>query len=253
MDTVVFDKTGTLTAGRPTVVGVRPSPGQALGAAQLLALAAAVEQGSTHPIARAILGAAAAASTAAGGGGGGAPPEAAKEGSFQQEPGSGVTATVGRRTVSVGTLEWVTRGQPGAAAADGGSPDGGQGGGAPADEEAAAATAATRPGHILVYVGVDGGVAGSLEVADEPRPDAAATVARLGRLGVRAYMLSGDRAATALALAGEVGIPAGRVFAGVKPAGKAALVARLQAEGRRVAMVSRAALRVGSGPLLSRL
>ena len=236
MDTVVFDKTGTLTAGKPAVVDVRPLPavtsgkpgkrhGQPLHAddpAELLRLAAAVERGSTHPLAKAI--AAAAGAGGAGGDGassGGSSGEySADEGSFVQEPGSGVTATVAGRRVSVGTLEWVTRpwqqqaqhAQEGeqqgskppapalisldeqerqlAAAATGpGAPAA-----APADGGVAAlaaaeqAVAVSRPGHILVYVGIDGRAAGTIEIADKLRPDAAATVQQLqvggGVLGV---------------------------------------------------------------------
>ena len=226
----MFDKTGTLTAGRPAVVDVRPLPAAASGKAagkhhgqalhaddptELLRLAAAVERGSTHPRAKAIAAAVAAHGSAAGDGKGGAAAQyTAEDGSFVQEPGSGVTATVAGRRVSVGTLEWVTRPwqaqqaqqaqqqgeqpgeeqpvgeQPGAAlisldeqerrlaaAAAGGASS------APCStaELAAAeqAVAASRPGHILVYVGIDGRAAGTIEIADELRPDAAATVQQL--------------------------------------------------------------------------
>ena len=244
VDTVVFDKTGTLTAGRPAVVDVRPLPagkaaskaaagkhhGQELHAedpAELLRLAAAVERGSTHPLARAIAAAVAAPSgggrtengNAGGASSSGAPHQyTAEEGSFVQEPGSGVTATVAGRRVSVGTLEWVTRPwqaqqaqqqgeqageqQPAeqqgsalisldeqerrlAAAAVGSGSDGStsssSSSGSTTAELAAAeqAVAASRPGHILVYVGIDGRAAGTIEIADELRPDAAATVQQL--------------------------------------------------------------------------
>ena len=224
MDTVVFDKTGTLTAGKPTVVEVRPLGGGAAASngqqqnkkqqqqqqhvgdpAELLLLAAAVERGSTHPLARAI----AAAASQASEGNSSSDSKAsssytAVEGSFVQEPGSGVTATVAGRRVAVGTLEWVTR-QPqqeqqaaaAAAAASGAGAEGGalsgsarSGGGAPsplqqqpaaveAEIASAAAATASRPGHILVYVGLDGRVAGTIEIADELRPHAASTVQQL--------------------------------------------------------------------------
>ncbi|KAL4434160.1 hypothetical protein ABPG75_000601 [Micractinium tetrahymenae] len=283
VDTVVFDKTGTLTAGKPAVVEVRPLPAAAAAAgqapgdpAELLLLAAAVERGSTHPLAKAITAAAAAAADAAGGGssngsgsGGTAGAYVAEEGSFVQEPGSGVTASVGGRRVSVGTLEWVTRpaheqaagaaaaadAAPGVlcsldeqeafeAAAASGSNNGSSNGSSGNRSEpsraaavAAAAVAASRPGHILVHVGIDGELAGTIEIADELRPDAANTVAQLQRMGIQAVMLSGDQPATAHAMAEAVGIDAHHVYAGVKPAGKAALVQQLQAQGRRVAMV----------------
>lgn len=210
VDTVVFDKTGTLTAGKPAVVEVRPLA--AGDPAELLLLAAAVERGSTHPLARAIAAAADAAGSggSSSGGGNGSGSRAgqyvAEEGSFVQEPGSGVTASVAGRRVSVGTLEWVTRpaeeqaagaaaaadAAPGvlhsldeqealqAAAASGGSSNGGSRA-EPRRAAAAAATAAaaSRPGHILVYVGIDGQLAGAIEIADELRPDAAVTIAQL--------------------------------------------------------------------------
>ncbi|KAL4430152.1 hypothetical protein ABPG77_004934 [Micractinium sp. CCAP 211/92] len=284
VDTVVFDKTGTLTAGKPAVVEVRPlgAPTAAGPAAhdptELLLLAAAVERGSTHPLARAIAAAADAAgsngssngssSASCNGNGSGAGQHVAEEGSFVQEPGSGVTALVAGRRVSVGTLEWVTRpaeeqaagaaaaadAAPGvlhsldeqdaarAAAAGSGSSNNGGGGSsmaAPSQASVAAATAAaiSRPGHILVYVGIDGQLAGTIEIADELRPDAAKTIAQLQRMGIQPVMLSGDQSATAHAMAEAVGIDAHHVYAGVKPAGKAALVQQLQAQGRRVAMV----------------
>eukprot|EP00887_Chlorella_sp_A99_P000769 scaffold5.g769.t1 len=287
VDTVVFDKTGTLTAGKPAVVGVAPAPGAAAAVTvaadagargqrrgherggegegrerdagedarrSLLLLSAAVERGSSHPLAVAIRREAVAAVAA----GGGAPAPEAEEGSFVQEPGSGVTARVGGRLVSVGTMEWVTRsGRPeeqqqqaesrqasGAAAGPGpgslAAAAGGSGAdsGAPAPSPAAAAAgeaaeeARVRPGHILVHVGLDGQLVGSIEMADELRPEAAATVAALQRMGLRPLMLTGDAPAAAAAMAAAAGIPAGAVFAGVKPAGKADVAA-----GRRVAMV----------------
>ena len=220
MDTVVFDKTGTLTAGKPTFVEVRPlGAGAAATAsngqqqqlkkqqhgedpAELLLLAAAVERGSTHPIARAIAKAAVEASSSnnkASSGTSSSSSYTAIDGSFVQEPGSGVTATVEGRRVAVGTLEWVTRQQQQAAAeaaaaaaagAEGMSSGAASGDGAPGtlqqqraavDAEIASAAAATasRPGHILVYVGLDGRVAGTIEIADELRPEAASTVQQL--------------------------------------------------------------------------
>ena len=318
VDTVVFDKTGTLTAGKPVVVEVLPvapevpAGGSGKGSSsrrssssnpgELLLLAAAVEHGSTHPIARAIARAAAAGAEGAGGKAGRAG-YTAVDGSFVQEPGSGVTATVAGKRVSVGTLEWVTRQQQlqpeaasSTAAAAAESPSDAATSSSSGDAQATAAAAATaatavaasKPGHILVYVGLDGRVVGTIEVADELRPDAAYTVQQLQvrlcegggcewvgrkgggsvdpwvrrgwgskpascccmplkrislplsllqRLGIRAVMLSGDQPATAHATAAAVGIPPSQVYAGVKPAGKAELVQRLQAEGRRVAMV----------------
>lgn len=129
IDTVVFDKTGTLTAGKPVVVDVRIQK-EASGLLKLsrddiVALAAAVESESTHPLGKAVV--AEAVATRGGGIGMDSPVpggEVAKEGSFLQEPGSGVVATVGSHRVSVGSLEWVHRqiGCVGGATNGGGSP-----------------------------------------------------------------------------------------------------------------------------------
>jgi Cu2+-exporting ATPase len=88
-----------------------------------------------------------------------------------------------------------------------------------------------------VYVSVGKTVVGVVDVADQIRPDAAGTIAELQSKGVDTIMLSGDRSEAAQAVAAAVGIPAGAVHAGIKPAGKAALVEELKAKGRRVAMV----------------
>ena len=249
--------------GKPTVVEVRPlhvaagSKPQAKGRhgsppaddpALLLALAAAVERGSTHPIAKAIAKAAAQAAQAGSGSGHGSNGSGsahvtsngsggayvAEDGSFVQEPGSGVTATVAGRRVAVGAREWVTRKQQQQQQQQQQQPEDAASGAAAipslAQQEAAAAAsgvsgvslslssmgdaeaaaaeaaAASRPGHILVYVGIDGRLAAAVEIADELRPDAASTVQRLQRLGVRVVMLSGDQPATAHAMAQAVGI-----------------------------------------------
>lgn len=235
VDTVVFDKTGTLTAGKPAVVGVQVNPSAgSLSRDALVGLAAAVESRSTHPLAKAIV---AEASQS---------PEAARlaaselqEGTFVQEPGSGVAATVNGQTVSVGSLEWVAN-QTAAHAAQAAAytnGNGARGGAQTAEQLKAEEAVATSPGHILVHVGIDGKVVGSFEIADQVRGNAAAVVAALQRLGIRALMLSGDQAPAARAVGAAVGIAPDCVYAGVKPAGKAAVVESLQEEGRRVAMV----------------
>jgi len=95
----------------------------------------------------------------------------------------------------------------------------------------------TPPGHIIVYVGVDNLLVGSIEIADELRPDASNVIAALQRAGIRPLMLSGDQAATAHAVGAAVGLDKENIFAGVKPAGKAAVVENLQSQGYLVAMV----------------
>lgn len=242
VNAVVFDKTGTLTMGRPTVVSTRlaePSSTRAkkpvLDSDRMLALAGAVERGSTHPIGKAICRAAEAAGSAL----------KVQDGSFIQEPGSGVTGIVDGHRVFVGNLEWVTA-QVGAMQGEKAIAGNGS-------SQASAAVAGVytpppastqsqsselkKPGHILVHVGIDDKVAGSIEISDELRPDAATTVAALKRAGIKPYMLSGDQPATAQAIGASVGIDAENVFAGVKPAGKATMVEQLQSQGCKVAMV----------------
>ncbi|EFJ44901.1 hypothetical protein VOLCADRAFT_64450 [Volvox carteri f. nagariensis] len=234
VDTVVLDKTGTLTVGKPQVTHVHSllplesltGPGGGGGGSSaadaVLQLAAAAERRTTHPVAQALVRAAdqlhPPATAAA---------ERACNGSFVQEPGSGVAATVGGRRVAVGTLEWLQR----------------QGADPPPPPAAAATSIATAAvhgvgnSHSRVYVAVDGAVAGVIDVADAVRPDARETVERLHQQGIRTVMLSGDKSAAAAEVASAVGIAAADVFADVKPAGKKAVVEELRAAGRVVAMV----------------
>ena len=243
VDTVVFDKTGTLTSGKPIVIQVqlnenyKNSETGGVNEGELLALAGAVEVSSTHPIGKAIIKAAKEAGEGV---------RLADQGSFVQEPGSGVVATVSGRRIAVGSLEWVqtqaTQHAQQVSASSNGSGHSLNGAGTAVSQEESSisnveAAVVSRPGHILVYVSVDDHIAGSIEIADELRPDAAAVVQALLRAGIRPLMLSGDQAATAQAVAAAVGLPRENVFAGVKPAGKAAVVEKLQYEGRRVAMV----------------
>jgi Cu+-exporting ATPase len=128
-------------------------------------------------------------------------------GRFQNRPGWGVTAEVDGRSVAVGR---------------------------PAPDAATPALPATGAATV-VAVSVDGAPAGTIEVADTVKPTSAAAVAAFGRLGLRPILLTGDAEPTARAVAARVGID--EVIAGVRPEGKVDAVARLQAAGRRVAMV----------------
>jgi Cu+-exporting ATPase len=181
VDTVVFDKTGTITTGKPRVTGVRAMNG--FSEAEVVALAAAVEQWSEHPVAHAIL---ARASD-------GRPRTST---AFRAIAGRGAEAVVAGRTVLVG------RGEAGAIAID-----------------------------------VDGVRAGELEIADEVKPGARDAVGALHAMGIEVWMITGDHERVALEVARETGIDAARVLAGVLPERKQMEVARLRAEGRRVAMV----------------
>jgi len=202
--TIVFDKTGTLTRGRPEVTDVVPRDGTSPGA--LLGLAAAAERGSEHPLAEAIAARAAAA---------GADPAEAE--AFEALPGHGVAARVGGRAVLVGRARLL---------ADRG---------VALDGLAKEAERLEAEGKSVVFVAVDGEARGLLAVADVPKPEAAAAVAALGRLGLAVVMLTGDARRTAEAIAGRVGIA--RVLAEVLPGDKTEAVARLQQDGGRVAMV----------------
>jgi Cu+-exporting ATPase len=204
IDTVVLDKTGTLTEGRPRVTAVLPAAGWA--AAEVVRLAAGVEMTSEHPLAAAVLGRAEAE---------GVGPPAATD--FRYEPGRGVSATVEDRRVAVGSLAHAAELGVDLSELE--------------DEAEGAAVAGGTP----LMVSVDGELAGLLVVADELKPGAERVVAELQALGLEVWMLTGDGRRTAEAVAARAGIE--RVVAGVLPQDKAAHVERLQAAGRRVAMV----------------
>ncbi len=204
IDTVVMDKTGTLTMGAPEVTDVEVAAG--LDAAEVLALVAALERESEHPLARAVV-------RHVDQLGGRRLPAV----DFTNVPGHGATATVDGHRVVVGSARLLRR--------EGISLDGFDA----TREELAAG------GRTVVLAAVDGRTAALLALADAPRPSARAAVAELHALGVSVVMLTGDNRATARRIADELGID--EVVAEVLPGDKAAEVAALQAAGRRVAMV----------------
>ncbi|MFZ5756588.1 MAG: heavy metal translocating P-type ATPase [Pseudomonadota bacterium] len=204
LDTLVLDKTGTLTRGRPELIDLAVADG--FTAQDVLALASALEQGSEHPLAQAVLQAAHARGLAV---------PAVQE--FAAVAGYGVRGRVDGRAVLLGNAELLQRNGMDTAPLD-------------AQASAFAARAATP-----VYLAVDGVPAGVLALGDALRDDSAAAVARLKRRGLRIVMLTGDNERTARAVAAQAGID--EVIAGVKPDGKAAVIERLTAEGRRVGMV----------------
>lgn len=204
LTTIVLDKTGTITRGQPAVTDVLTI--ENFGADELLRLAAAAERGSEHPLGEAIVRRAEERGLAR-----------ASAGRFNALAGHGVEAEVEGRRVLVGNLRLMT--ERGIALHD-------------APERAAALAAA---GKTPVYIAVDGAAAGVLGVADETKAESKEAVGALKRLGLEVLMLTGDQRATAEAVAREVGIE--RVLAEVLPEGKAAAVKKLQAEGKRVAMV----------------
>ena len=204
--TVVFDKTGTLTLGRPTLLDVRPAA--ATDETELLALAAAVEARSEHPLARAIVEAAAERGIET----------SADVEAFEAFSGRGIRAVVGGESVRIGRLDWVLD--------DGPSPPLEVTAGASQLEEAARTVIAVARGHVLL---------GLLGIADDVKPDAHAAVAALRERGIRVVMLTGDSVATARVVARQVGIE--DVEARVLPADKADRIRALQAVGDRTAMV----------------
>ncbi|WP_327064965.1 heavy metal translocating P-type ATPase [Kitasatospora sp. NBC_01302] len=212
VDAVALDKTGTLTEGTPRVTAVRPLAGSGLAEAELLALAAAAEHPSEHPLARAVVEAARA----------GAPALAAAE-EFSSTPGVGVRAVVGGRAVAVGA--------PARLLADAARPLGGA-----AASAAGIAAELEEGGSTAVLVTVDGVPVGVLGIADRLRPDAAATVGALTVLtGAVPMLVTGDNPRAAARLAAEVGIT--DVRSGLLPQDKVAAVQERERAGRRVLVI----------------
>ncbi|MEW1963749.1 heavy metal translocating P-type ATPase [Microbacterium sp. NPDC077644] len=201
VDAVLFDKTGTLTKGEPTVTGVAPAGD--LDADQVLALAAAAEADSEHPLAKAIVASAKDRGLTFDSASG-----------FSSSPAVGVTANVAGHEIRVGGPRLLE---------ETGQPEVGEAGGWRAE------------GAIILHVLRDGQVIGGLRLADEIRPESRDAVKSLHRLGVEVVMITGDAEAVASEVGRELGID--RVFAGVRPEDKAAKVAALQQEGKKVAMV----------------
>ncbi|MBY6365169.1 cadmium-translocating P-type ATPase [Rhodococcus corynebacterioides] len=213
VDTVLFDKTGTLTRGEPAVTGVEAVAGRTED--DVLALAAAAEADSEHPLARAIVAAAESRRL-----------DVSRAQDFRSSPAVGVSAVVDGAAVRVGgpaMLEQEHR------------------------SELGVANRWRQDGAIILHVLGDGAVIGALKLADEIRPESRAAVADLHARGVQVVMITGDADAVAASVAGELGID--RYFAGVRPEDKAQRVADLQDEGRKVAMVGDG---VNDAPALAR-
>ncbi|MGA0601811.1 heavy metal translocating P-type ATPase [Caulobacter sp. KR2-114] len=203
VDTLAVDKTGTLTEGHPAYAGIEPV-GDFDGAV-LLRLAASLERSSEHPIARAIVEAAAARGYAL-----------AEATDFDAPAGRGVTGTVEGRRLAIGSAGFLAeQGADAAALSDW-------------------AQAKRSEGATVVFVAVDGAVAGALAVADPVREGARAAVEALHAAGLKLVMLTGDNAVTARAVADRLGID--EVRAEVSPAGKAQAVQALRKAGKVVAM-----------------
>ena len=203
VDTIVVDKTGTLTEGRPRLVEVGVLPG--FTREQVLVLAASLERGSEHPLAAAIVDGAAAEQVF--------PRETERFGSVT---GQGVTGVVDGRRVALGNAALMTAQR------------------VAIDVLQSRADELRTTGQTVMFVAVDGALAGLVGVADTIKDTTADAIRALHAEGLRIVMLTGDNRRTADAVARELGID--EVIADVMPDQKAEVVQRLQAEGHRVAM-----------------
>jgi P-type Cu2+ transporter len=204
IDTVVLDKTGTLTKGEPEVTEVVTADGVAEG--ELLRLVTAVERESEHPLAEAIVRRAAQAEA-----------DSVTVGGFENVPGHGAIGTVQGRRVAVGNHRLMER-------------EGIDLGALAARREQLASG-----GRTVVMAAADGRPLGLFAIADAPRETSVAAIQALHDADVQVVMLTGDNRSTATRIAGELGID--QVIAEVLPGDKAAKVAELQQQGRKVAMV----------------
>jgi Cu2+-exporting ATPase len=199
LNTVVFDKTGTLTTGQPQVTDCLAIATDHT-CQSVLQLAAAVESGTLHPLAKAIQ------------------QEATKQNlsflhavDFHTEPGLGVSAVVEGQNVLLGNWDWLN--WHGICISE------------IACEQAQRLAAA---GKTVIGVAVDGNLVGIIAVSDTLRPDAKTTVDKLRQMGLRVMLLSGDRPEAAVAIAQQLGIDSAEVMAGVPPAKKASIIQSLQ-------------------------
>jgi len=203
VDTLVVDKTGTLTEGKPTLVSIEPVPGQDAG--DLLRLAASVEQGSEHPLAAAITQAAREKGLAI-----------ATAQSFESQTGKGASGQVEGKTVAIGNSAYLREL------------------GIDPDVVFNRAEELRRDGQTVIFVVIDGRLAGLLGIADPIKRSAPAAIDKLRKEGLRVIMITGDNPTTAAAVAHRLGLEEFR--AEVLPDQKAAEITRLKSEGRIVAM-----------------
>ena len=203
VDTLLVDKTGTLTEGKPKVVAIEPFSG--ISEAELLRFAAAVERASQHPLAAAIIAEAAARTLAVG-----------TATDFDAPTGKGVIGTVDGHRVAIGNPAYLSE----------------------LSVDTAALTEAAdrhrREGATAILVAVDGKAAGVIGIADPVKASTPGALAALKAAGIRVIMVTGDNRITAEAVARRLGLD--EVAADVLPDAKSAVVARLKAEGRVVAM-----------------
>ena len=211
VDTVAFDKTGTLTLGRPVLTELLPVAGAIEAEDELLAVAASLQGGSEHPLAKAVLAAAAQRNL-----------QAPALSAMQAMPGRGVRGDVDGATWAIASLRWCREldAMPEAA-----------------DVDRLQAKGATVSALLRFDEAGAAHVQALLAFADEPKPQAAEAIRTLRARGLRVVMISGDNLRAAQAMAARLGIAAGDVRADVLPADKAAQVAALRKNGHVVAMV----------------
>jgi len=203
VDTLVVDKTGTLTEGKPRLVGVEAGPG--IEEATVLRLAATLERGSEHPLAAAIVSGAEERNVALG-----------KAQSFESVTGQGVTGEVDGKRVALGNQRLL------------------ESLGIEPGELGERAEVLRAEGQTVMFVAIDGALAGIVGVADPIKETTPEAIAALHAEGVRIVMLTGDSETTARAVAAKLGLD--EIIAGVLPDQKAQTVKHLQGEGRVVAM-----------------
>ncbi|MFE3223504.1 heavy metal translocating P-type ATPase [Nocardia sp. NPDC059228] len=205
IDTVVLDKTGTVTTGKMTLA--EAIPGAGVDADELLSVAAAVEHGSEHPVAKAVVAGAAERGL-----------DTEKVEQFVSHGGKGVQGLVGERAVAIGRVELLEDWSI-----------------ALPESLADAKIRAERAGKTAIVVAWDGQARGVLVIADAVKPTSAQAISEMKALGLTPVLLTGDNAATARTVADQVGIE--QVIAEVLPSDKLDVVKQLQDEGKVVAMV----------------
>ncbi|HEV8389642.1 MAG TPA: copper-translocating P-type ATPase, partial [Dongiaceae bacterium] len=203
IDTIIVDKTGTLTLGKPKVIAIHPA--QRFDEAEILRLAASLENASEHPLAAAIVNAAKERSIALAG-----------VSDFDSPTGKGVLGKVEGHSIALGNARFLAEQGADASALQG------------------EADALRRDGATAIFVAIDGRAAGVIAIADPLKQTTPAAIAALHQQGIRVVMLTGDNRTTAEAVARKLGIE--EVQAEVLPDQKGAVVEKLRREGKAVAM-----------------
>lgn len=210
LDTVVFDKTGTLTSGHPTVTDVVVTENNLVSSkSELLQLAAAIESGTCHPLATAIIQAAKEQNLSM---------FAAKD--FYTEPGLGVSAVVENQQVLLGNYQWLNQNNV-----------------TVSEQVRSQSLTLAGQGKTVVFVACNSHLLGLIAVSDTLRAEAASTVKQLRSMGLKVMLLSGDTIEAAQVVGAQLKLSEADIIAGVRPAGKAQAIQQLQAQKHHVAMI----------------